>query len=87
MIDPSSIDTVTNLGGTGVIVGAFLWYLRDANKLHKDTITEISQKISQSMDRMSDRVEQLAHAIVSLERRLNEVENKQRKRGRPRKTT
>lgn len=60
MPDPTSFDTLTNLGGTGAIVVAFLWYL---NK--RDTLMQ------QSLNLFSDRLQKLAEAIDALEHRLN----------------
>lgn len=70
MADPNaSIDTLTNLGGTGAIVVAFLWYL---NK--RDTLMQ------ESLNVFSSRLEKLADAIDALENRLEESVKGKRKR-------
>jgi len=87
MTDPTSIDTITNLGGTGAIVALFILYLKSRDQSMERFMDRFTTRFDESTSKMADKLEQLAHAIGSLERRLNEVESKQKRRGRPRKTS
>lgn len=85
MTDPTSIDTITNLSGTGAIVGLFIWYLKSRDQSMERFMDRFTERFDQSTSKMGDKLEQLAHAIGSLERRLNDVESKQQ-RSRTRRT-
>lgn len=81
MVDPNSVDTITNLGGTGAIVGLFIWYLNKRDTL----LSELTKSITAMGTEITKRLVDLTHVVGSMEKRISEIENNQKRRGRPRK--
>lgn len=79
MNESLTIDTITNLGGTGAIVALFLWYLKSRDEL----MQEIVNNITEAIRGMSSEVKNLADAIKGLDKRIHNIEQEQR-RGRSR---
>lgn len=64
MAEPTSIDTLTNLGGTGAIVLAFLWYLSKRDVMINDSLNTFASKmdeLSKAMNSLSDRLDDIQH--------------------------